>query len=57
MRDADNFFVVVLAMIRRALAVLSQARRDLEDIANGYTHASATGSEIKSTETHLNVPL
>lgn len=56
-RDADSFFVVVLAMIRKAIAVLAHARRDLEDIANGNVRATTVGSDIKPTETHLNVPL
>ena len=57
MRDAESFFIVVVAMIRKALAVLANVRRDLEDIAHGNTHAAATSSELKPTETHLNVPL
>ena len=66
MRDAESFFVVVLAMIRKALAILSQARRDLEEIANAHMRAAAPGTDIKPgfarsaqthTETHLNVPL
>jgi hypothetical protein len=56
MRDADSLFVIVLAMIRRAIAVLANARRDLEDIARNNTRYAA-GSDIKPTETHLNVPL
>ena len=57
MRDAESFFIVVVAMIRRALAVLAAARRDLDDIANGKTRATTVGSDLKPTETHLNVPL
>ncbi|MBV8637563.1 MAG: hypothetical protein JO322_05715 [Candidatus Eremiobacteraeota bacterium] len=57
MRDAESFFVVVVAMIREALAVLANARRDLEDIANGTTRATTVGSDIKPRENHLNVPL
>ena len=56
-RDADSFFVVVVAMIRKAIAVLASARRDLEDIANGNARAATVGSDIKPMETHLNVPL
>ena len=62
MRDAQTFFTIVLAMIREAIAVLAQARRDLEEIARN----NAAGTQIKPgfalpaqthTETHLNVPL
>lgn len=60
MRDAESFFVVIIAMIRKAIDVLSNARRDLDDIARtGYARSTQThtGSEIKPTETHINVPL
>lgn len=57
MRDAESFFVVVVAMIRKALAVLASARRDLEDIAYGNARSSTIGSDIKPAETHINVPL
>ncbi len=57
MGDVQNFFVAVVAMIREAAAVLANARRDLEDIANGNTRATTVGSDIKTAETNLNVPL
>ncbi len=56
MRDAESLFTIVVAMIREAIAVLAQARRDLEEIARTNVRR-AQGSEIKPMETHLNVPL
>jgi hypothetical protein len=56
MREADTFFTIVVAMIRRAIGVLAQLRRDLEEAAHNGTNAT-TGHDIKPTETHLNVPL
>ncbi len=59
-REAETFFVVVVAMIRKALVVLANARRDLEDIARGDAGVQASRpaqTHIKPTEKHLNVPL
>jgi hypothetical protein len=56
MRDAERFFTIVVAMIRRAIGVLAQLRRDLEEAAGGSAGAT-TGHDLKPTESHLNVPL
>ncbi len=56
MRDAESFFTIVVAMIREAIAVLAQARRDLEEISRPNVR-KASGTDIKPMETHLNVPL
>jgi hypothetical protein len=60
-RDAESLFIIVLAMIREAIAVLARARRELDTIVNagGFAHPAQihTGHDLKPTETHINVPL
>ena len=54
--DAESFFTIVIAMIREAIAVLAQARRELQELATPFA-PRATGHDLKPTETQPNVPL
>ena len=46
--DAESFFTVVIAMIREAIAVLAQARRELQELATPFA-SRPTGHDLKPT--------